>query len=251
MNLIRWDTPSFTWDSGLTWDQSSNPLGSHERTRMQKLIITFDRLSLPNFLTQSQRIENALTSEPALTLFPEPWPAMFPSRANLTAAFTAFETAYDAENGDKHAIAIRDGERKKLTRILKRLAPYLESVAEAAGDPAMLETTGYSLRQPIVHGVPTESDTLPAPLLTVRRGTLSGVVVGRVKRQPGATAWNGEYASGDPNEPANWKNGILSTKASQIIFPGLTPGTMYYFRVRAVGKDGYGAWSDVANLMAV
>ncbi|MEI6082892.1 MAG: fibronectin type III domain-containing protein [Verrucomicrobiota bacterium] len=218
---------------------------------MQKLIITFDRLSLPKFLTQSQRIENSLTSAPALTLFPDPWPITFPSRADLTAGFTAFENAYDAENGDKHAIAVRNGKRTDLTLILKRLAPYLESVAEAAGDPSMLETTGYDLRQPIVHGVPTESDTLPSPLLTVKRGTLSGVVVGRVKREPGATAWNGEYASGDPNVPANWKNGILSTKASQIIFPNLTPGTMYYFRVRAVGKDGYGAWSDVANLMAV
>ncbi|MCG3149217.1 MAG: hypothetical protein PCFJNLEI_02677 [Verrucomicrobiae bacterium] len=76
-------------------------------------------------------------------------------------------------------------------------------------------------------------------------------MVGRVKRLTGATAWIGEYASGDPNVPANWKNGILSTKASEIIFPGLTPGTMYYFRVRAIGKNGYGAWSDVANLMAV
>ena len=144
----------------------------------------------------------------------------------------------------------RCAQRGALTLLMKRIAPYLESVAQAAGDPSMLESTGYDLRNPIVRGLTTESDVLTAPVLTVKRGTLSGVVVGRVKRQAGAVTFEGQYATGDPNVEANWKNGVLSTKASQIIFPNLVAGQMYYFRVRGIGKDGAGAWSDMANLMA-
>jgi hypothetical protein len=245
---MRWD--SFQWDSpSAKWDQPFSPIGNRKGKMIQRLVIVFEKLNLPSFLAKTQTIETALTTEPALTLFADPWPATFPSRTQLTTAFTEFETAFDAENGDKHAIAVRDEKREALTLILKQIAPYLESVAQSTGDTTILETTGYDLRRDITHS--TENDIPVAPVLTLKRGTLSGVIIGRVNRLSGVGAYEGQYASGDPNVESNWKNGVLSTKASQIVFENLTPGTMYYFRVRGVGSGGPGAWSDIANLMAV
>ena len=46
-------------------------------------------------------------------------------------------------------VALRDATRVTLTALLKQLAPYLELVAQ--GDTAILATTGYGLRNDIVH----------------------------------------------------------------------------------------------------
>jgi len=113
-----------------------------------KLIVTFERLSLPNFMARAQNIVSKLTSEPALTLFPEPWPASFPTRAQFTAGYTGFETAYNlALDGAKSAATTRDLKRAPLTTLLKDAAPYLESVAKTAGDVSMLDATGYGTAQ--------------------------------------------------------------------------------------------------------
>ena len=53
---------------------------------MFKLLIAFARLSFADLLLKAQGIKVALTSEPALTLFPNPWPAVYPSRTALTTA---------------------------------------------------------------------------------------------------------------------------------------------------------------------
>ena len=49
---MRWDTPHASWDSGTYWDRSVNPVGMGDKPIMQKLLITFERLSLPGFLAK-------------------------------------------------------------------------------------------------------------------------------------------------------------------------------------------------------
>src|SRR5919198_5239364 len=92
---MRWDADEF-WDSGIHWDQPSVPIQKGVRRMLFKLLIGFDRLSGPDFLAVSQGIKTALTSEPALTLLPDPWPAAFATRVQLTDRFTDFEEAFDA-----------------------------------------------------------------------------------------------------------------------------------------------------------
>jgi hypothetical protein len=216
---------------------------------MYKLLISFQKLGFPSFLSRAQGIKTALTSEPALTLIPDPWPATYPSRAQLVTAFGEFETAYDAsQDGGKTALTVRNLKREALTEVLKNLAPYLESVARAAGDVSILDVTGYERRQPAGHG--NGDVELPAPVITLRHGELSGVLLARASSLRGAGSYETQYCTGDPSVPANWQKGPTTTGCRRIELEDLTPGQLYYVRIRGIGSNGPGAWSDVASLRA-
>ena len=218
----------------------------------EKLIITLERLSEPYFVDKAQLIVKRLTTEPLLTRIPDPWPSSLPSRPELVTALKEYLDALQlAGDRARSAITTRKMKRLVLTKMFKKLAPYLESVAEKADDASLLTMTGYDPRHPIVHTQLLEP--LDAPELDVRWGILSGTILGRVKRMRGAVAYEGQYmiwGGSAPNE-ADWKNGVLSAQVSQMLFTGLTPGQRYVFRVRAIGRRGPGAWSMARFLMAV
>jgi chitodextrinase len=65
-------------------------------------------------------------------------------------------------------------------------------------------------------------------------------------RVRGASSYVVECA-GNPNGP--WTQVTVTTKSSHTA-SGLTSGTKYWFRVRAVGAEGFGPWSDLAVKMA-
>lgn len=212
-----------------------------------KLLIGFDVLSFPEYLAKTQSIKVALTTEPAVTLIPDPWPAPYPSRVALTTAFTEFETAYDASHdGGRTALDARDQKRAILTQLLKDAAPYFESVAKAANDITLLDITGYDRRMP--------SGPLPqppaAPDLKLSRGRVSGLLIAKASRPEGTILLETQRCTGDPSVEGNWNGTVQSSSSIHIELPGCTPGQLYYARTRAIGTGGPGPWSDVANLMA-
>ena len=86
-----------------------------------KLLIAFERMSLPTLLGKARRIKASLNSEPALTLLPDLWPASYPSRADLSAAVVAFAAAHAAAgDGGKSACSDRDQKRDALIQMLKQ-----------------------------------------------------------------------------------------------------------------------------------
>jgi len=204
-----------------------------------KLIITFDRLNEADFLVKAGVINAALTANP---LYPLPWITQVPSIETINAAFIAYQDAYRAAlTKDTLKIVLRDTLRAELTVLLKQLAPYLEVIAQ--GDLSILATTGYDLRRDIVRtgGV----DPLPAPSgFQVSHGVLTGTLNAQVTRLAGAGSYEVQSTQGDPGIEANWQHLLSSKNASHILLSGLTPGQTYWFRVRAVGNHGDGAWTD-------
>ena len=211
-----------------------------------KLIVTFDPLAQPAFLAKAELICTSLASN---AHFPLPWPAAVPEPTALTAAFTTYQSlAYAAESGDNAKIAARNNARVDLTAKLKKVAGYLELVAD--GDRARLETTGYDLTRP--HGGTYDPIELPAPDdLRVERGTLSGVLLVRVRTLKGAGSYEVQLATADPAVETNWKAGVLSKTATHIELKGLTPGALYYVRVRGIGSHGPGAWVQSPGIRTV
>jgi len=211
-----------------------------------KLIVTFDRLSISDFLTMSGSIVNGMTNN---SHFKEPWAGQGLTLEQLTAAYTAFEEAYHASlTRDTVKIAQRNATRQTLTEILKRLALSLELMAE--GDVTALATTGFELRHDIVRT--NSNELLPAPTdFRVTHGQLSGSFDVHVTRLPGAGSYEVHIAEDNPNLESNWRHAITSVNSLHIIVTGLTPGKNYWVRIRGIDSNGGGVWSDPISIFAI
>lgn len=209
-----------------------------------KLIVTFDRLSEADFLVKAGFIIASLTQN---ANYPEPWATQAPSLAQLNDALNAYRNAYHASlTRDTLKIAQRDTARQTLTNLFKRLAPYLELVAQ--GNVTILASTGYDLRHDIVRG---GNGPLPAPAdFRVVHGAISGTLNLRAAKLSGAGNYEVQIAQGDPTIEANWKHALSSMTCSHILLEGLIPAQTYWLRIRGIGK-GAGAWSDPINIIVV
>lgn len=211
-----------------------------------KLIITFERVGEAKFGGRASNIVNHLKDN---AHFPGPWPDYLPSWTTLKKAFDDYsEAAIVAARGSRMAIAQRNELRKTLSDHFKKLAPYLESVAN--GDLAKLVSTGYELRR---DRLPATGPGLPpAPLeLRLKHGELTGTLIARAKPVKGAGSYEVQIGQGDSGVEENWRAAAISKVCSRMVLEGLVPGTLYHVRIRAIGSRGAGAWSDAASLMAM
>ena len=211
-----------------------------------KLIISFSSLSGSAFLTKAGTIVDALRNNPD---FPEPWPPQVPSFAQLEAAYNTFrDDLHASASGDRSKANQRDASRAVLDTYLKTLAPYLEMVAQ--GDTTKLLRTGYDLRKDPVRGV--NSDPPPAPSgFTAKHGKVSQSVTLHATLVPGAVSYEADYTDGDPSDGTSWKDAGTFASCNHIDIAGLTPGKIYWFRIRAINSNRPGPWTDPASLMVI
>ena len=211
-----------------------------------KLIIAFDQLNEADFLTRAGSIVASLTPNPN---FPEPWLPQIPTLAVFTTAKVDYETAYHAAlTKDINKVALRESRRLTLTTIMKQLAPYFELISQ--GNLVKLGSTGYDLRHDSAHtsGV----DPLTAPLdFQVSHGTLSGTLDLKVARLENAASYDVHLAELDPLIEANWKHVLSSNTATHMLLSNLIPGQTYWLRVRGIGTNGNGAWTDPVHIIVV
>ena len=211
-----------------------------------KLIVTFDRLSAPDFLVKSGSIVNSMTGN---SHYQEPWIGQGLTLDLLTAAYGNFQDAFHASlTKDTLKIAQRDVARIALTDLIKRLAMYLELISN--GDTAMLATTGYDLRHDIVRN--NSNDLLPAPAdFRVTHGQLSGSLNVQVARLANAGSYEIHVAKDDPKIESNWQHAISSVTSTHIVITGLIPGQTYWLRVRGIDSNGGGVWSEPISIIVV
>ena len=212
-----------------------------------KLLLDFLNWGEPRFGTKAETIVTAMTTEPMLTLVADPLPAAVPTRVFGLAALADYKAAaLLADGGDRAAIADRKEKRAVTEEILKDWAPVLELAAKTAGSIAILENSGYDLRQP----PQPRPQPLPAPELKVFRNGLSGEIDGRGTPITGGLCYEGQFCLGTDTQTGTWQPAFFTSRPSKLKYGGLTPGQMYSFRLRALGRDGWSPWSDIAQLMA-
>ena len=132
--------------------------------------------------------------------------------------------------------------------MLKTVAHYLEIVA--AGDTAILATTGYELRKDIVKGV--VAVVLEALQdLKVTRTPLSGGLLVHAKAEPHADVYHVQIASADPSVEANWGPTTEYVHCNRIELTGLTPNKTYYVRIRGFNKHGPGVWATSPGILVL
>ncbi|MCX7084939.1 MAG: hypothetical protein NTY69_05315 [Methylococcales bacterium] len=211
-----------------------------------KLKVNFDRLSGIDFLVKSGSIVAALTGNPN---FVPPWILQVPSLLDITTAFNEYEAAYhDALSKDIFKVALRESTRLILTSFLKQLAPYLELVA--FGDVSKLISSGYDLRNDATHK--QGSEPLPAPKdFKVVRGTFSGTLNVNVTKLKGAVSYEVQITQGDPEVETDWHHALSASSCQRIPLAGLNPMQVYWLRIRGLGCNGMGVWSNALSIIVL
>ncbi len=122
---------------------------------MKKHLITrFESLNQADLLAKANHIVTCLRGN---AHFPPPWLATVPPLEALEGLVNEYGRTYEAAlNGDRLKIAERNAVSKLMIEHLKKIAHYLDVVAD--GDEAALISTGYDLSHVPVH---TRSKTEP------------------------------------------------------------------------------------------
>lgn len=200
---------------------------------MTKLNTGFSRVRDEDLDNKVQSIVTAITGN-----------ANFPAAgAQVTAvqtALSAFQQALGMPPGQARDAAVTAA-RATLTGAVETLARTLELTAGVTDE--MLATTGFDMRQtPSRTGAPVDA---PANVRLKATGT-SGeaqVLFDPVNR---AKAYEVQFTQ-DPN--GQWSDGGTFGSTRNVILKGLTRAKDYWARVRAVGPDGAGGWSDPATIL--
>ena len=103
------------------------------------LIVSFQSLNQADLLAKATHIVASLRNN---AYFPLPWPAPVPQLDAVEALVNDYGKAYEAAlHGDRLKIAERKAVSENLIEQLKKVAHYLEVIAD--GNEAALISTGY------------------------------------------------------------------------------------------------------------
>jgi len=160
----------------------------------------------------------------------------------------AYEAAIPAAlDGSRTAIALKNKLREDASKMYAELAHYAQ--ANCNEDMVTFLLSGF-LAAPTTKAAP---QPLAQPTIDY---LVHGPVTGQLKVKIGSVAkalsYEFRYAPvpGDDGTPAAFTQEAVGSTKPRII-SGLTPGTVYTFQVRALGRLGHTDWSDAVSRMVV
>ena len=201
---------------------------------MNKLNTGFSKLSENDFDNKAQAIVAALTGNANFL-------TTTPPLATITTSISAYQAALALPAGQPRDAQVA-ATRTTLSTQLEQLARGLELTPSVTD--AMLATSGFDMRKdPAFTGEPVAA---PGNMRLKQTG-VSGVVQVMCDAVTRAQAYELQYTL-DPNA-GPWTDGGTFASTRGIGMTGLTRGKDYWARIRAVGPNGPGAWSDPATIL--
>ncbi len=233
----NWDVVSAEspeWDGLVYWDDDVAP---KEKVRSMKVKVGASRMTDEEL---RDYVNNVVASGAGKAELEDATPPF----ADLVVLAGECDTAFIAEGMKRDEFnaktALRVAKCNEVRVAINSFAQSVDAIYE--GDAASLQAVGLSIRNPI-----QPIGALPAPgNVRSYSGPMEGTIRVRWNRVRGRTHYQLECAS-DPNGP--WSL-VYSAGDVQADCGGLTSGTEYWFRVRAVGAAGPSPWSDITRRRA-
>jgi hypothetical protein len=205
-----------------------------------KAFLGFMKLAPLALLQRARKIYAGMKGNPA---FPKPTVPMEELAAQIE---TYSSLIVEASDGSRKAIAQRDAQGAVLIDMLRLLAAYVEFIC---GDDR--ETFLSSGCEPAPN-TRAKKPPLSESIRNIRYGKNSGELDFRFVAVPGADSYEVQWArrSDDGTALDDWKTQPFGKTKGYITIGGLTPGTFYLFRVRALIGKVFTDWSDPVTKMS-
>jgi hypothetical protein len=204
-----------------------------KQTQSITMLIVVKRIQVAlrlNRKNAAQIVDDAKSYEDGISKNPGTFPNPSPSLATINTLVANLEgTFVKASSRVKGAVAEKVAAKKALELGLKSLANYVESVANANPDQAVVivKLANMGLRS---HKKATSTD------FSMVQGPNTGELVLRAKGKKGSATYNFELST-DTSVATNWKSVQNNTRALAKI-TGLIIGTRYFGRVFRSDKSG-------------
>jgi Fibronectin type III domain len=219
-----------SYDSGIHYDEPAAP---PRRRPMAKVKLNLDKKTDADLVALAQAHTAAMTGNANFTT-PLPTPAALAT--GLTAMTDALAALAAARTAVATAMTNKEAARDALEGLLTQRGSYVELTS--GGSEAVIESSGFGVRAP---SAPVGA--LPAPgNLVSTYGDSDGEVDLLWNPVRGANSY--EVQCKINTDAGVWQH-ATNASGSRVTASGLTGGTVYGFRVRAIGAAGPGAWSDV------
>ena len=143
----------------------------------------------------------------------------------------------------------KEGELQAVRHEINAQLGLLHGMAVLVGshDPSILQKLGMPVQQPVTRRTSSHL-AFPENFRLVYDGRM---IVARGNAVKGAKSYEVWGCDSDPMTESNWRHLMTSSRVNRIEIPGLTPGKVYYFRIRAISSSGSGPWSNVLSMMAI
>lgn len=206
---------------------------------MAKVKLDLKSLSIPEKVEKIRQVAKALDNNPN---FPNPQPPV----ATLRALADDLEDSYNEAQASKQAttakISLMHSKEDAAEQGVRQAAFHVESVA--GDDEDKILSAGLSLRSAATQTTQASAPTALAATEGDHEGELD------LGHNPTKGAKSYEYQqSPDPPTATSWVHAAIAVKSS-VTISGLTSGTRYWFRVRAITSAGPTGWSDPATKIA-
>jgi hypothetical protein len=202
---------------------------------MAQVKLNLDRLTRDERLALAQQIHTQMTGNAS---FPTPSPTLTALDTAITALTTGNSELNVLRQQAKEKTVEVDALDLALSQLLRDLAAYVQNTS--AGDEAKILSAGMSVRDPAAPVTMTQVTGLESS-----PGDDSGEIDLSWNPVRGASSYEVQ-SSPDPITASSWGHAGISTK-STLTLTGAPSGQRCWFRVRAVGANGPGAWSDPAT----
>jgi Fibronectin type III domain len=199
----------------------------------------FSRVLDLDVLARGQAVLTGLSGNPAYEHPPV-------DLAVLKAALDSYSAAIaEALDGSKRAIADRNKRRQEVITMLRLLARYVETACK--NDVAIFASSGFEA----VSRSRTPYQPLAQPTIDYIDQGNSGQLLVAITPVKNARSYDLRCAALSGGTPGQWTTISVTSSRPAIPVNGLTPGTIYAFQVRALGKSGHTDWSDSSTRMCI